>query len=334
MDLGMSDFFSVLEQFSRSRVLVIGEAMLDRYLHGDAARLCQETPVPVVTLSHTIEQPGGAANTAVNLRSLGADVTLLSVIGEDWEGLQLQQILADQEIEGVIKTAERTTLTKQRVMDGDHLLLRFDQGSTEPLTIALENQLISELKSRWDKYDAVIISDYEYGILTNSVIDMIEQLQISHQKILTIDAKNLSKYQTLNVTAVKPNYQQILNLLNSTKDTNLSRSQYVKESANLILERTGARIAAATLDQEGVILLQRDRSPYQIGATPACPTQTIGAGDTFTAALTIALTITPDPSIAAEIAAAAAAIVVRKPGTAQCTLEELQSAFSHVLEPS
>ncbi|MER3432427.1 MAG: hypothetical protein C4288_03115 [Leptolyngbya sp. ERB_1_1] len=328
----MSDFLSVLEQFSRSRILVIGEAMLDRYLHGDATRLCQETPVPVVTLSHTIDQPGGAANTAVNLQSLGADVTLLSVIGDDWEGMRLQQVL--QPIEGIVKASDRTTLTKQRVMDGDRLLLRFDQGSTESLAIELENKLITKLKTQWNDYDAVIISDYGYGILTDRITDTINQLQQHSSKILIVDAKNLLKYRFLDVTAVKPNYQQTLNLLNQIENLNLSRVQHIKDNVEQILEKTGARIVAVTLDREGVILLQRDRPLYQIRANPACPTQTIGAGDTFTATFAIALTITDEPTIAAELAAAAAAIVVQKTGTARCTLEELKSTFNYVLEPS
>lgn len=332
MDSSMSDFLSVLEQFSRSQILVIGEAMLDRYLYGGAARLCQETPVPVVTLSHTIDQPGGAANTAMNLQSLGADVTLLSVIGEDWEGMRLQQVLSG--ITGIVTIHDRTTLTKQRVMDGDRLLLRFDQGTTEALSTELENKLITELKAQWNDYDAVIISDYGYGILTDQIINTIDQLQQHNPKVLIVDAKNLVKYQHLDVTAVKPNYQQTLNLLNQIEDISRSRIQYVKHNAEEILEKTGARIVAVTLDRAGVILLQRDRAPYQIRANPACPTQTIGAGDTFTATFAIALTITEDSTIAAELAAAAAAIVVQKPGTARCTLEELQSMFNHVLEPS
>lgn len=328
----MSEFLSVLEQFPRSQILVIGEAMLDRYLHGDATRLCQETPVPVVTLSQTIDQPGGAANTAMNLRSLGAEVTLLSVVGEDWEGMRLQQVLPG--IQGIFTARDRTTLTKQRVMNGDRLLLRFDQGTTVALSTELENKLITELRTHWNHYDAIIISDYGYGILTDRIIDTIHQLQQHHPKILMVDAKNLINYQHLDVTAVKPNYQQTLNLLNQIEEVSRSRIQYVKHNAAEILEKTGAKIVAVTLDREGVILLQRDRAPYQIRANPACPTQTIGAGDTFTAAFAIALTITHDSTIAAELAAAAAAIVVQKPGTARCTLEELQSMFNHVLEPS
>ncbi|MBE9011068.1 hypothetical protein IQ250_12705 [Pseudanabaenaceae cyanobacterium LEGE 13415] len=329
----MSDFLSVLEQFSRSRILVIGEAMLDRYLHGKATRLCQETPVPVVTLSQRIDQPGGAANTAINLQSLGAAVTLLSVVGEDWEGMRLQQVMPG--IQGMITASDRTTLTKQRVMEGDRLLLRFDHGTTEALNTELEDRLIIELETQWNDYDAVIISDYGYGILTDRIISTIEQLQQHHSKTLIVDAKNLVQYQSLNVTAVKPNYQQILNLLDQIiENASVSRIHYVKYNAAQILEKTGAKIVAATLDREGVILLQRDRAPYQIRANPARSSRTIGAGDTFTAAFAIALTITDDSTIAAELAAAAAAIVVQKPGTARCTLEELQSVFNHVLEPS
>ena len=328
----MSDPLSIIEQFPRLKVLVIGEAILDRYLYGCATRLCQETPVPVVTLSHWVDQPGGAANTAVNLRSLGAQVHLFSVIGHDWEGVRLQEALLEQSIstQSILVDPNRVTLTKQRVIDGDRLLLRFDQGSTQAIAPHSETTLIKSLKAAWHKADAVIISDYSYGILTPSVISAIAALQKQAPKTLVIDAKDLSLYRALNATAVKPNYQQILTLLNETKlldDKKCSRVDYIQTNASTILNLTGATIAAVTLDQEGAIILQHRKTPYRIHATPACPTRTIGAGDTFTATFTIALASGASPAIAADLAAAAAAIVVNKSGTALCTIKELKSNF-------
>jgi D-beta-D-heptose 7-phosphate kinase/D-beta-D-heptose 1-phosphate adenosyltransferase len=331
----MSDILFLIEQFPQLRVLVIGEAILDRYLYGSATRLCQETPVPVVSFSHCIDQPGGAANTAVNVQNLGAQVTLLSVIGRDWEGTRLQQALLDQNVESqdLVIASDRTTLTKQRVLDGDRMLLRFDQGTTNSLSVDLENQLIQSIKTSWCESDAIIISDYGYGILTPRIINAIAQFQSQSSKILVVDAKDLNRYQRLKATAVKPNYQQTLQLLNEPKlldSKKVSRVNYIEANAMTILNRTGAMIAAVTLDQDGAILLQRHRSPHRIYANPACPTRTIDAGDTFTAALTIALATGASPTIAADLAAAAA-IVVNKSGTAICTIEELKTNFLSVV---
>lgn len=332
----MSDPLSLIEKFSRLRVLVIGEAILDRYLYGCATRLCQETPVPVVTLTHTIEQPGGAANTAVNLSSLGAQVSLISVIGKDWEGTRLQQTLNENKIETKLLevSPNRSTLTKQRVIDGDRLVLRFDQGSINAISTELEQKVILSLKTLWQQYDAVIISDYGYGILTPHIIHTIAQLQLQHPKILVVDAKELIPYKILKATAVKPNYQQVIKLLNREEvfeSINFSRVDYVQYHAKEILELTGAKIVAITLDQEGAIILQPNQPSHRIYANPACPTRTIGAGDTFTAAFTVALATGAKPTIAAELAAAAAATVVSKSGTAICTINELKASFQPVL---
>lgn len=332
----MSDVSALIEQFSRLQVLVIGEAMLNRYLHGCATRLCQETPVPVVTLTQTIDQPGGAANTAVNLAALGAQVTLLSAIGDDWEGNQLQRVLIDHQVatQDILISSERTTLTKQRIINDDQLLLRFDHGSTNTISVELENQLIDALKNIWRDCDAVIVSDYGYGILTTKMIDTIAQLQAQYPKTLTIDAKNLQRYAHANATAVKPNYQQTIALLNQSASpftTDQSRIAHVEAHRNDIFKATGAKIVAVTLDQDGAVILQRGCTPYRIHVNPACPTRTIGAGDTFTAAFTIALALNVDPAIAADLAAAAAAIVVSKSGTAVCRADELRAAFLSVV---
>jgi D-beta-D-heptose 7-phosphate kinase/D-beta-D-heptose 1-phosphate adenosyltransferase len=251
---------------------------------------------------------------------LGAQVSLISVIGQDWEGIQLQQALQERKVDThqLLSASNHTTLTKQRVMDGDRLVLRFDQGSVDSISTDLEQQVLLSLKTNWSKYDAVIISDYGYGILTPRVIHTIAQLQLQHPKLLVVDAKELALYKTLRATAVKPNYQQVIRLLNKPEPIerrNFSRSDYVQYHAEEILELTGAKIVAITLDQDGAVILQTDQPPHQLCANPACPTQTIGAEDTFTAAFTVALAIGANPTIAAELAAAAAAIVVNKSGT-------------------
>lgn len=342
----MSNLSRIVEKFSDLRVLVIGEAILDRYLYGCANRFCQETPVPVVTLSHCENQPGGAANTAVNLRSLGTQVALLSVIGNDEEGRLLQRALLDHQIDidPLLISTARTTLTKQRIMDEERLLLRFDQGTTNSITSSLENEAIYYLTHHFYDYDAVIISDYGYGILTSNIIDAIGTLRnrkpatqqfqrsIPMSKPLVVDAKALERYKPLNVTAVKPNYEQVTQLLTQTgAEQDVSRVDWIVAQTDQILMATGAHMVAVTLDQEGAVILQPQTLPHRIYANPVCPTRTIGAGDTFTATLAIALAAGAAPTDAAELAAAAAALVVSKTGTSICTAEELQAHLSSVV---
>lgn len=325
----MNDLLPILDRLPSLQILVIGEAMLDRYLEGTATRLCQEAPVPVVAVSQCQNVPGGAANTAVNLRSLGSQVTLFSAIGDDWEGTLLRQALLKQQVstDQIWVDAARSTLAKQRVMDGSKLLLRLDQGSTDAIAPDLEQQMIDQLRDRFPQSDAIIISDYSYGILTPRIIQAIAQLQAKCSKPLVVDSKRLSAYRGVGVTAVKPNYHQATQLLGETEPHDRSRADWIADQADWILNLTGAQIAAVTLDRDGAIILQPNQPPYRISAKPSCQTRTIGAGDTFTAGLTIALAAGAPPTTAAELAAAAAAIVVSKEGTSACTVEELKAYF-------
>src|SRR3954447_8960966 len=158
--------------FAGRRVLVLGEAMLDSYLVGQATRLCQEAPVPVVAVAEPRDQPGGAANAAANLAELGCRVDLLSVVGDDAEGQRLRQILQERGVgvEAVLAQHGRRTLAKHRVMAGSQLVVRFDQGDTEPVTWDVERRLLDRLADRFASVDAVVVSDYGYGIMTPALI--------------------------------------------------------------------------------------------------------------------------------------------------------------------
>ncbi len=142
-----TDLATLVRRFRGMNAVVIGDAMLDRYSSGRCARICPEAPVPVVDLQETREQAGGAANSAVNLRALGAQVALLSCIGADAEGFILRRLLQQQGVstEHLHADRERGTLTKHRVMAGEQVLLRIDEGSTEPLRGTAELRLLESL---------------------------------------------------------------------------------------------------------------------------------------------------------------------------------------------
>jgi D-beta-D-heptose 7-phosphate kinase/D-beta-D-heptose 1-phosphate adenosyltransferase len=309
-------------------VLVIGDVMLDCYLNGQSDRLCQEAPVPVVAITQRQDFPGGAANTAANITSLGARACLLAVAGNDSEGDRLHHLLQHQGIstEFLFRSADRTTLAKQRVMASSHLLVRFDQGTTSPIAPALEQQVIHRLVDLFPRCDAVIVSDYGYGLVTPRIIQTLANLQAQHPRTLVIDSKQLSAYRNVGATVVKPNYSETIQLLGLAKQTE-SRAHQIAPYGDRILSLTGAQIAAVTLDSEGAIVFEHPHPPLRIPAQAAPPNQTAGAGDTFISAITLALAANARTATAASLAAAATAIVVKQPGTTVCQAEELRQSL-------
>lgn len=320
-----------LDAFHGLRVVVVGEAILDSYLEGGSSRLCPEAPVPVVAVAQRRDAPGGAANTAVNLQALGADVAFLSVIGDDAEAMLLRRCLERHGVaaDHLLTQAGRRTLSKQRVCAGGQILVRFDQGDTGAVCAASAKQLIERLTDLFAACDAVVLSDYGYGVLTAEVIAALAALQERSPRILVADTKQWSAYRGVNVTALKPNYAEAVRILG------LAEAREPERRAELILcqekclfEMTDARIVAVTLDRDGAVILERKRVPYRTLTRPAargCPS---GAGDTFLAAFALALTGGADTPAAAEIASAAAAVVVAKEGTAICTARELRESLS------
>lgn len=321
----------LISTFADRHVVVMGEAMLDSYLMGSANRLCQEAPVPVVTLSDRHDVPGGAANVAVNLHALGARVSFLSVIGEDADGDRLQQALERSEIEtaGLLVQPSRRTLVKKRVMAASQMLLRMDEGDTGAIAPEVEQHLTEWLRALFPYCDAIVISDYSYGLLTPRVIDTLATLQATSPKLLVVDSKRLASYRSLGVTVVKPNYKEATRLLADAAPFTESetRFDYIARHRNELLDLTGADTVIVTLDADGAIILQREQPPQRIAAKPTACKQTTGAGDTFISALTLVLASKASMAIAAELAITAAAVVIAKEGTATCSAEELQTTI-------
>ncbi len=323
----------LINAFTELKILVIGDAMLDSYLEGFTERLCQEAPVPVVTLANRKNIPGGAANTAVNLHSLGSQVTFLSVIGNDLEGELLRQALEERGVstEYILTQPKRQTLAKNRVIASGQMLVRFDQGSTNFIDAQTEQELINSLAHFYSHCDAVVISDYGYGIVTPKVIQAIANLQSRTPRLLVADSKNLAAYRHVGVTAVKPNYHETLKLLGirhpmrDAASVGNTRADFITLYGEEILDITGAQIAAVTLDTEGAVIFERNSLPYRTYAQPTTHSLATGAGDTYVSALTLALAAGATTSSAAELASAAAAVILAKEGTAACSIGELQA---------
>lgn len=327
----MSSLSELIGNFRDLRTLVIGDAILDSYLAGSATRIAREAPVPIVDISARRDVPGGAANTAANLSALGASVSFLSVTGHDADGERLRAALqqAGVPVEHIAVEEPRQTSTKHRVTVDRQLLVRFDQGGSQPITPATEAFIIDALRSRYASCDAVVVSDYGYGALTPAVINALASLQSQTPRVLVVDARDLSTYAGAGITAAKPNYEEAISLLGlRPAATGRERLLQIGSEGGRLLDLTGAQLVTVTLEAEGSLLFQRDAEPYRTYARRVANTSAAGAGDTFTAALTLALAAGADSASAAEVAAAAAAVVVEKEGTACCSVQELRAALS------
>jgi D-beta-D-heptose 7-phosphate kinase/D-beta-D-heptose 1-phosphate adenosyltransferase len=322
---------ALLERFAGRRVAVIGEAILDGYLEGTAGRISREAPVPIVELQARTDAPGGAANTALNLAALGADVRFVSVVGRDPEGDRLLESLEDAgvDVSDVLRLPGRDTLAKQRVSAGGQMLLRFDAGTTEALDARTEDRLIRHVLGAWADSDAVVVSDYGYGVASERVLAVLGEQQRRDERVLVADAKDLRRYRPVGVTAVKPNYGEFCRLLGEPELRGTrARAAQVGMAGERLLEITGARIVAVTVDTDGAFVFERDAPPYRTYATPRPHSRAAGAGDTFVAALALALASGASAPAAAELASTAAGVVVQHPGTSVCTAGEIADALA------
>ncbi len=304
-----------LPAFDQARVLVVGDVMLDRYWFGDVHRISPEAPVPVLKVSRVEERPGGAANVARNIASLGAHCTLLSVVGADEAGDCLQRLLTEQgKVEALLHRDDSiSTIVKLRAIARHQQLLRID-FETPPSHEVLQAKL-ADFKDKLPQCDVVILSDYGKGGLTH-IAEMIRLARAAGKPVL-VDPKgdDYARYQ--GATLLTPNRSEFREVAGSWKDD----AELAVKAQKL---RTDLKLDAllVTRSEEGMTL-------FREGAVLHEPTQArevfdvSGAGDTVIATLAVMMAAGADLSDAVRIANRAAGIVVGKLGTAVVTHAEL-----------
>lgn len=322
----------LIEGFKRLKVLVIGDAILDAYVRGVQERFCREAPVPVFNVLSHEYQCGGAANTAINAALLGATTYFVTVLGKDMYGKELEEVLKRHKVhtEGIVRDKTRITTVKQRITSDASILLRIDEGSKAPVSATCVAALLAKITTLLPRVDAVILSDYGYGVCTDALLSGLQPLLVNSGKPLIADAKDLKRYRPFAPAAVKPNYEEMMGLLQLPHETGSRRITQVQEAADRLLALTGAQQVAATLDADGVLFLQKNKPAVHIPCVASKNNKAIGAGDTFVSAMALALAGGAAGRTAVEVAAAAAAVVVQKEGTSGCTYYELKNMFAPV----
>jgi rfaE bifunctional protein nucleotidyltransferase chain/domain/rfaE bifunctional protein kinase chain/domain len=313
---------ALVEGFGAATVAVIGDAVLDSWLSGEAHRLCREAPVPVVEVDRRTVAPGGAGNAAANVAGLGGRVRFISAAGDDPDGRQLRQALVDRGVDpgALVTTPERRTPAKRRLLAGGQLLARFDEdGGNWPDEV--RRQLADRLAGELPHCDAVLVCDYGLGLLDGGPVRDVLAGAVGHA-LVVVDSHDPTRWSWLEPDAITPNHDELGRLLDHPLDGG-DRVARVLELAGTILERSRAALVAATLDRDGAVLLERGRPAHRAYARPEPVAQTSGAGDSFAAAFTLALATGADGPAAVEAATAAAAVVCALPGTTVCTAADL-----------
>ncbi|GAA0416056.1 D-glycero-beta-D-manno-heptose 1-phosphate adenylyltransferase [Streptomyces luteireticuli] len=322
------DLLALLAATAGVRTVVVGDAIVDGYITGDPAGLGREAPAPVIAVDRTADQCGGAANVAANLSSLGGETRLLAVVGADPAGQRLRRAMASAGVGTghLLTDRTRSTVVKTRVLAPRQMLLRMDEGSREPIGPGVSAALAAALGEQLPWCDAVIACDYGYGTFTPEVRAVLAASP--RRPLLVVDSRTPAAFRAIRPDVVTPNHAETLNLLGiPTAARGGGRVRQMMDHARQVLDRSGAGLAVITLDRDGAVVVQAGR-PSLRTYTDGEAGMTIGAGDTFTAALTMALAAGADPGTAAELASSAANIAVRKQGTANCTAEELRRRLS------
>ncbi len=329
----------ILGAFQRSKILVIGDLMLDEFLWGKVTRISPEAPVPVVDIQRRAAYPGGAANVARNLASLGAQAGLAGIIGQDVPGEHLVQLLKEERIAtgSIRKSPLRPTTHKTRVCAitrqlHDHLeiedqqqIVRVDEESRKPLDPESKRWLFERLRAEISTHDAVIIEDYAKGLIDQELVTLVTTEAKAHGKIVAIDPNPNNPLDWSGGTVLKPNRREIF--LAAGLPYSQDEAEVLKAAA--ILQKTHAiRYLLITLSEAGMLLVEQGQKPYHTPTRAQDVFDVSGAGDTAIAAFTLALAAGATGIEAAEIANHAAGVVVGKLGTATLNVEELREMFA------
>jgi len=318
------DFVKLFSDFNSIKVAIIGDVMLDTYWWGNVDRISPEAPVPVVALKRKELRVGGAANVALNSVSMGAQTTILSVIGNDTDGKDLVELLKKNQIntDHILVSDKRITTNKTRVMSRNQQMMRLDAEVTTDIDAETEDKLLQNIKAlfKTQRPDILIFEDYNKGILTERVINELIKLCKDYNVVSSVDPKKKNFLSFKGVTIFKPNLKEVkegLNLL--TEQVDLSSLQQIHKALQQHLQH---QVSFITLSEKGVFF--EDGNKARIIPTHIRNIADVsGAGDTVISVASLVYATTKDMNLAAEMANIAGGLVCEEVGTAAINKEKL-----------
>ena len=314
--------------WQQTRVLVVGDVMLDRYMWGDVERISPEAPVPVVRLAHRSEQPGGAANVAMNIAGLGAAVTLAGFAGQDEERSALEHCLAQAGVASELTVVPgQPTTSKMRILGGQQQMLRLDVERTKGYPQGAYDALLAAIHAALPTVQAVVLSDYAKGVLTEEVCRAIIEGARGHGIPVLVDPKHRDFTRYRGATTICPNLQE----LSVATGLPAKEAESLLLAARAMLPTLDLKYLTVTLSEKGIAVV----GPEQTHTYPAVARQVFdvsGAGDTVIATLALALASGLPIEAAVPLANIAAGVVVSKVGTVPITRDELIASLMPEIE--
>jgi len=320
----------VTDRMERQRIVVVGDAMLDIYLIGDVERISPEAPVPVVAVHDRRHALGGAGNVAANVAAIGAHVTLVAAVGDDRRAEYLRTELAACSIaDGALLTVtDRPTTSKTRVLARGQQLLRFDEEEDGALDERAQESLVAAVRGALADADAVLVEDYNKGVLTPTVIETVLETAKARGIPSVVDPKFRNFFSYRGATIFKPNRRELEAALGAAVD--LEHADALPQA----MERLDVQNLLVTLGPHGMVLVGRDGALARIPTVAREVYDVSGAGDTVTAWAGTALAAGASVPEAAELANYAAGIEVGKSGVAVVTREEVLDLYERRYDPA
>ena len=317
--------------FKSKRILIVGDAIIDTYLWGEIHRMSPEAPVPVVdvAVNQNDSRLGGAANVALNLKELGAESILCTVIGNDNRGIIFEQLMQEQglSLEGMLISNGRKTTTKTRVIADNKHQLRIDEEDTYPIKV--ENQFYNLIEKLTHNIDAIILQDYNKGVLTETIIEKIISLANSKNIPTIVDPKKQNFLSYKECTLFKPNLKEINEGLNTNPDIN--NFSEIEETTSKLRKIISAKAILLTLSNKGIFLNTRNGSKIK-ESTTSNVIDVSGAGDTVVSVAAMCLACNIEFEELAILSNIAGGIVCEKVGVVPITNNELLERAKKLLD--
>ncbi|PKQ65828.1 carbohydrate kinase [Labilibaculum filiforme] len=323
----------IFESFSKLNVLIIGDVMVDAYVWGKVDRISPEAPVPIVSCVKRESRLGGAANVALNIKSLGATPILCSVIGEDEKGKEFLNLLSEiqEENYGIVASDKRRTTVKTRFISDNQHLIRVDEEDTHELADEIEVEFINHIKSLIEKQviHAIIFEDYDKGVITKNLIEEITNLANSKSIPISVDPKKRHYNDYKNVSLFKPNFKEFVegsNLLLEKGDI-----QGLFDEAKKFQNEMGIKKLFITLSELGVFI-SNEKTYEHIPAVVRQIADVSGAGDTVISVATLCLATGMNARQIAAISNLAGGIVCEIPVVVPINKEQLLAESGKIID--
>ena len=319
------DVNQIFEQFSRMRVLVIGDAMLDTYLWGKVERLSPEAPVPIVSVTKRENRLGGAANVSRNIQALGATPILFSVIGDDDNGKEFESLLVKRELsnKGIFVDQTRNTTVKNRIISSGKQIVRVDEESTSYISTEMEEKLTTAIlkEVEEEKVDVIVFVDYDKGIITPALFDAVNEAAIKKNIPTAVDPKKRNFWHYKNVTLFKPNFKEFVEGIGQpiAKDD----LEAIKMHADKFKKEQNFKLIFITLSELGVFISNGLKEQYYPVVIRDIA-DVSGAGDTVIGVASLAMAAGLSPRVMALMSNLAGGLVCEKVGVVPVDSDQLR----------